>query len=267
MPVIRGMRWSTRNSAIAVAAQRSARGRPRAPRAAEPAADDAVVVAVARAQVALDRAQDRRRRRRRRGLPAWRACRECTGEIVTLRACWPPADAPDRQRPAGPGRIVPMGDPGPRWTDRVDRSPGRAPDADERVDLGSALVTPRDLSTATPIPSSPATAPTRPAARLEGAPYTGGGILRTVAATRAADDATLEALCESRLLAALAAGTTTIECKSGYGLSLEEELRHLRIIRRVADRLPVRVVARSSARTRSPRERPPRSMRSASRTR
>jgi imidazolonepropionase len=62
-------------------------------------------------------------------------------------------------------------------------------------------------------------------------------------ATRAADDVMLERLVESRLRAALAAGTTTVECKSGYGLSQPEELRHLRILRRVADRLPLRVVA------------------------
>jgi imidazolonepropionase len=121
-------------------------------------------------------------------------------------------------------------------------NPREAPDGDEPVDLGSALVTPGLVDSHTH-PVFAGDRSDEAAARLEGAPYTGGGILRTVAATRAADDATLEALCEQRLRAALAAGTTTVECKSGYGLSLEEELRHLRIIRRVADQLPVRVVA------------------------
>ena len=120
--------------------------------------------------------------------------------------------------------------------------PSDAPDGDERVDLGSALVTPGLVDSHTH-PVFAGDRSDEAAARLEGAPYTGGGILRTVAATRAADDATLEALCEQRLRAALAAGTTTVECKSGYGLSLEEELRHLRIIRHVADRVPVRVLA------------------------
>jgi imidazolonepropionase len=62
-------------------------------------------------------------------------------------------------------------------------------------------------------------------------------------ATRAADDSELEDLVERRLRAALAAGATTVECKSGYGLSLNEELRHLRLLKRVARRLPVRLVS------------------------
>jgi imidazolonepropionase len=117
-----------------------------------------------------------------------------------------------------------------------------APADDNRVDLGTALVTPGLVDSHTH-PVFAGDRSDEAAARLEGAPYTGGGILRTVAATRATDDATLEALCEARLRAALAAGTTTVECKSGYGLTLDEELRHLRIIRRVAERLPLRVVA------------------------
>ena len=117
----------------------------------------------------------------------------------------------------------------------------KAPDTDaERVDLGSALVTPGLVDSHTH-PVFAGDRADEAAARLEGAPYTGGGILRTVASTRRADDATLEALVEARLRTALAAGTTTIECKSGYGLSLHEELRHLRIIGRVAERLPLRV--------------------------
>ena len=119
-------------------------------------------------------------------------------------------------------------------------SPSEAPKG-ERVDLGSALVTPGLVDSHTH-PCFAGDRSDEAAARLEGAPYTDGGILRTVRATREADDATLEALVEMRLRAALAAGTTTVECKSGYGLSLEEELRHLRIIGRVADRLPIRVV-------------------------
>ena len=121
-------------------------------------------------------------------------------------------------------------------------APNEAPPDDERVDLGTALVTPGLVDSHTH-PVFAGDRSDEAAARLEGAPYTGGGILRTVASTREADDATLEGLCEERLRTALAAGTTTVECKSGYGLSLAEELRHLRIIRRAAERSSVRVVA------------------------
>jgi len=145
----------------------------------------------------------------------------------------------------GTGRLAPIGlSP---WALRVEGgriawigAPHEADEAD-RVDLGDALVTP-GLVDAHTHPVFAGDRSDEAAARLEGAPYTDGGILRTMRATRDADQGTLEALVEARLRAALAAGTTTVECKSGYGLSVAEELRHLRIIRRAADRLPVRVV-------------------------
>jgi imidazolonepropionase len=146
----------------------------------------------------------------------------------------------------GSGRLAPMGlQP---WAIRIEGSriawigdPADAGDA-ERVDVGDALVTPGLVDSHTH-PVFAGDRSDEAAARLEGAPYTEGGILRTVRATRAADDSALESLVEQRLRAALAAGTTTVECKSGYGLSLDEELRHLRILRTVAERVPVRVVA------------------------
>jgi imidazolonepropionase len=120
-------------------------------------------------------------------------------------------------------------------------SPADAPPEDERIDVGSALVTP-GLVDAHTHPVFAGDRSDEAAARLEGQPYTEGGILRTVRETRSADDATLERLVGGRLRAALEAGTTTVECKSGYGLSLDEELRHLRILARAAERVPVRVV-------------------------
>jgi len=119
--------------------------------------------------------------------------------------------------------------------------PGRAPPDEDRHDLGTALVTPGLVDSHTH-PVFAGDRSDEAAARLDGAPYTDGGILRTVEATRLADDATLAALVVSRLRSALAAGTTTVECKSGYGLSTEEELRHLRVLRSVAASLPLRVV-------------------------
>ncbi len=118
--------------------------------------------------------------------------------------------------------------------------PRDAPD-EQRTDLGTALVTPGLVDSHTH-PVFAGDRSDEAAERLEGAPYTEGGILRTVRETREADDATLERLVERRLRASLAAGTTTVECKSGYGQSLDEELRHLRLIGRVADRVPIRVV-------------------------
>lgn len=72
-------------------------------------------------------------------------------------------------------------------------------------------------------------------ARLAGTPYAAGGIRSTVAATRAAP--TEHLLARTRRLAAeaLHSGTTTLEVKSGYGLTVEDEYRCLEIARRVTE--------------------------------
>ncbi len=116
-----------------------------------------------------------------------------------------------------------------------------APDADAIVDFGEALVTP-GLVNAHTHPAFLGDRSDEAAARLAGAPYTGGGILRTVTATRAAGDEELRSAIERRLQDELAAGTTTVECKSGYGLSTAEELRALRLIEEATEAGYVRVV-------------------------
>ena len=63
------------------------------------------------------------------------------------------------------------------------------------------------------------------AARMAGRPYQAGGILTTVAATRAASDAALRANLARLAAEMLAQGTTTFECKSGYGLTVADEAR------------------------------------------
>jgi imidazolonepropionase len=83
---------------------------------------------------------------------------------------------------------------------------------------------------------------------VQGRPFTeflasGGGAMSTVRATRSASDEELAALLALRLQRFAERGTTTAEVKSGYGLSVEEELRQLRIIAEVARRSPIRVVA------------------------
>ncbi|MCE8024570.1 imidazolonepropionase [Billgrantia aerodenitrificans] len=83
--------------------------------------------------------------------------------------------------------------------------------------------------------------------RLEGASYEeiarrGGGILSTVRATREASEEQLFSLARPRLEALLRDGVTTVEIKSGYGLSVADELKMLRVARRLGEELPVRVV-------------------------
>ena len=80
--------------------------------------------------------------------------------------------------------------------------------------------------------------------RLAGESYSsiaagGGGILATVRATRAATDAELSAVVSRRLARMLSHGTTTAEAKSGYGLTEEDELKHLRLLASLPeDRIP-----------------------------
>ena len=83
-------------------------------------------------------------------------------------------------------------------------------------------------------------------ARLEGASYqdiaeAGGGILSTVAATRAASENALFQAARPRLEALIAEGVTTVEIKSGYGLDLDNELKQLRVARALGAGLPVTV--------------------------
>jgi imidazolonepropionase len=67
------------------------------------------------------------------------------------------------------------------------------------------------------------------AARMAGQPYTGGGIRTTVAATRTASDDQLRATVTRLVHEARRQGTTTIEIKSGYGLTAHDEARSLRL--------------------------------------
>lgn len=82
--------------------------------------------------------------------------------------------------------------------------------------------------------------------RLQGASYeeiarAGGGILSTVSATRAATEDNLITQSLPRLDAMIATGTTTVEIKSGYGLTIEDELKMLRAARRLGQLRPVTI--------------------------
>lgn len=73
------------------------------------------------------------------------------------------------------------------------------------------------------------------AARSRGEKYTAGGIRKTVAATRDASDEELRTNAQNLLNEALAHGTTTTEIKSGYGLSLKDEVRSINIAHTFTD--------------------------------
>jgi imidazolonepropionase len=73
------------------------------------------------------------------------------------------------------------------------------------------------------------------AARISGQPYAAGGIRTTVAAVRAASDEELAGTAERLLAEMRRQGTTTVEIKSGYGLSVEDEYRCLDIAGRFTD--------------------------------
>ena len=104
------------------------------------------------------------------------------------------------------------------------------PAADDRRDLGGRAVIPGFVDSHTHLVFA-GDRSAEFAARMTGTPYDGGGIAVSVAATRAASDDDLRALVASRVAEMRAQGTTTVEIKSGYGLTLDDELRSLRIAR------------------------------------
>jgi len=101
---------------------------------------------------------------------------------------------------------------------------GRAPAADEVVDAAGRAVLPGFVDSHAHL----VFAGERSAeftARMAGRPYQAGGIRATVAATRAATDAALRAGLARLAAEMLRQGTTTFECKSGYGLTVRDEER------------------------------------------
>lgn len=103
-----------------------------------------------------------------------------------------------------------------------------APAADERFDAAGGAVLPGFVDSHSHLVFAGDRA-SEFAARMAGEPYTGGGIRTTVAATRAASDDTLRATATRLRAEALRQGTTTIEVKSGYGLTVPDETRSMKI--------------------------------------
>jgi imidazolonepropionase len=102
------------------------------------------------------------------------------------------------------------------------------PAADARIDIGGRGIVPGFVDSHSHLIFAGDRA-TEFAARMTGQPYDGGGIDVTVAATRAATDAELTGLLAARVAEMRALGTTTVEIKSGYGLTVADEVRALRL--------------------------------------
>jgi len=131
-----------------------------------------------------------------------------------------------------------------RWVGPIEQLPSelRRTAADE-IDVAGALVTPGLIDCHTHLVYGNHRA-REFEMRLQGWNYeeiarAGGGIRATVAATRASDDDRLYGQASSRLQTMLSQGITTIEIKSGYGLSRDHEARMLRVARRLATTHPV----------------------------
>jgi len=102
----------------------------------------------------------------------------------------------------------------------------RAPAADERVDAASRAVLPGFVDSHAHLVFAGERG-AEFAARMAGLPYSAGGIRSTVAATRAASSDQLRANLARLAGELLRQGTTTFECKSGYGLTVADEARSL----------------------------------------
>src|SRR5262245_47616956 len=118
-------------------------------------------------------------------------------------------------------------------------------DADERIDCAGRWITPGLIDCHTHLVFGGNRAHEFEL-RLQGASYeeiarAGGGIVSTVAATRAASEAELVASALPRLDALIAEGVTTLEIKSGYGLNSETEMRQLSAARMLGRSRPVTI--------------------------
>ncbi|HTL92793.1 MAG TPA: imidazolonepropionase [Steroidobacteraceae bacterium] len=129
------------------------------------------------------------------------------------------------------------------WVGEEQALPSASPD--EVHDLGGAWVTPALIDCHTHLVFA-ATRAGEYAERLRGASYeqiarAGGGILSTVRAVRAAREQQLFDESAPRLAALMAEGVTTLEIKSGYGLTLAHEAKMLRVARALGRAFPVTV--------------------------
>ncbi|WP_253814613.1 imidazolonepropionase [Nocardia amikacinitolerans] len=109
-----------------------------------------------------------------------------------------------------------------------------APAADDRVDLAGRTVLPGFVESHSHLVFAGERAEEF-AARMSGAAYAAGGIRTTIAATRAADDEQLAANVRRLMDESVRSGSTTVECKTGYGQTTEDELRSALVAGRFTD--------------------------------
>ncbi len=117
----------------------------------------------------------------------------------------------------------------------------------EKLDAGGKLVTPGLVDAHTHLIFG-GWRQNELAMKIRNVPYleilaAGGGILSTVKATRAASEEALFRKASAALDEMMAFGTTTCEAKSGYGLNVDDELKQLRVIRKLNKEHPMNVVA------------------------
>ena len=150
------------------------------------------------------------------------------GELVTNE---PGPDSPG----AGPGPFAAqhnaalvIDDGRVAWTGPA----SQAPAADNMVDAGGRAVLPGFVDSHAHLVFAGERS-AEFAARMAGTPYQAGGIRSTVAATRAAPDEVLRANLLQLTREMLSQGTTTVECKSGYGLTVTDEARAVALAARI----------------------------------
>ncbi|PWH06025.1 imidazolonepropionase [Brachybacterium endophyticum] len=136
-----------------------------------------------------------------------------------------PSAAPSTERGAAEGQVLHdaalvIEDDHVAWTGPA----AQAPAADERIDLEGRAVLPGWVDSHSHLIFD-GDRSAEFEARMAGQSYAAGGIQVTTDATRAAGDDRLEALVRGRIAEAVAGGTTTLETKTGYGLTVEDESR------------------------------------------
>ncbi len=152
----------------------------------------------------------------------------------------------------GQGDVHPIDAAALVWHDGVIRWVGAAGDLsgehadEETVDAGGALVVPGLIDCHTHLAFGGWRADEFEL-RCRGATYqeiaqSGGGILSTVRQTRATTEDDLYERAKAFALAMMRLGVTTLECKSGYGLSAREERKLLHVYRRLREELPIEIV-------------------------